>query len=186
MEKEKGKLVLSDYDLPRITRPPSHLPTFHPSPERSAIIAGPRTPTPLIEWIPRPVMILSGFAKDCEQHMLAGVWGLRKGNKPCVGHSSTRISLTMCIASATVVPCRSIVFPFLEYCLDDTNEYTNFSPNRKIQEYWPRRVDFVLSDNELLLERFLLELSCLIVRSNDIRLPYSTLKHKKQNYTFSA
>ena len=49
MEKEKGKLVLSGYDLPRITRPPSHLPTFHPSPERSAMIAGPRTPTPLIE-----------------------------------------------------------------------------------------------------------------------------------------
>ena len=47
---------------PLTTRPPSYLRTFHPSSSSALFTAGPRTPMPLAECVPRPVMIFSGFA----------------------------------------------------------------------------------------------------------------------------
>lgn len=54
-------------------------------------MAGPKTPTPLVECNPRPVMIFNGIAA------VAGV--------------SMRIVFTIWMASETEAPCRSMVLP---------------------------------------------------------------------------
>lgn len=58
---------------PLTTRPPSYLRTFHPSSSSALLTAGPKTPMPFAECVPRPVMILSGFAETNRVSILSGV-----------------------------------------------------------------------------------------------------------------
>jgi len=65
--KQKMELILESRRCmtqelrPRTTRPAFHVPTTHPSSNSAFLIAGLRTATLLVEWLPFPVIILSGW-----------------------------------------------------------------------------------------------------------------------------